>query len=71
MITYGTDLNNILVTGTYRVSNQMKADNNPRHYLIIPGIVVQQILDTERKKKESDAGEENKMSQDDARFEDN
>ena len=62
MITYGTDLNNILVTGTYRVSNQMKADNNPRHYLIIPGIVVQQILDAERKKKESDAGEVNKTT---------
>lgn len=52
MIPYGTDLNDISVTGTYRVSNQAKADNNPRHYLIIPGIVVQQILDAERKKKE-------------------
>lgn len=57
-ITNGTDLNDILVTGTYRVGNQAKADNNPRHYLIIPGIVVQQILDAERKKKESDAGDE-------------
>lgn len=55
MITCGTDLNDISVTGTYRVSKQMKADNNPRHYLIIPGIVVQQILDAERKKKKSDA----------------
>ena len=58
MITYGTDLNDISVTGTYRVGNQMKTDNNPRHYLIIPGIVVQQILEAERKKKESDAGNE-------------
>ena len=55
MITYGTDLNDISVTGTCNVGTQMKADNNPRHYLIIPGIVVQQILDAERKKKESDA----------------
>lgn len=51
MITYETDLNDISVTGTYRVGNQPKADNNPRHYLIIPGIVVQQILDAERKRK--------------------
>ena len=62
MITYGTDLNDISVTGTYRVGNQMKADNNPRHYLIIPGIVVQQILDAERKKKESDADEGNETA---------
>lgn len=58
MITYGSDLNDISVTGIYRVGNQMKADNNPRNYLIIPGIVVQQILEAERKKKESDAGDE-------------
>ena len=58
MITYGTDLNDISVTGTYRVSNQMKADNNPRHYLIIPGIVVQQILDAERKKSDADTAEQ-------------
>lgn len=63
MITYGTDLNDISVTGTYRVSNQMKADNNPRHYLIIPGIVVQQILDAERKKKESDVERKIKMEE--------
>lgn len=54
MIPYGTDLNDISVTGTYRVNNQAKADNNPRHYLIIPGIVVQQILDAKRKKKEEE-----------------
>lgn len=54
MITYGADSNDISVTGAYRASNQMKADNNPRHYLIIPGIVVQQILDAERKKKEEE-----------------
>lgn len=61
MITYGTDLNDISVTGTYRVCNQ--AENNPRHYLIIPGIVVQQILEVERKKKEFDSDTAEQMGE--------
>lgn len=54
MIQYGTDLNDISVTGTYQVNNQNRIDNNPRHYLYIPGFIVQEMMEKERKRKEQE-----------------